>query len=150
MTHTFHKNYYHLVWSTKDRQNLIIENYKNRVHEYLGASFKTVDCRSVIVGGMGDHVHLLAIIPPKYAIAEVIKDIKIGATKWINRSFKEMKGFSWQEGYGCFSVSESQIGVVLKYIMNQETHHKHYTFKEEFTNLLRLHEIEYDEKYLWM
>ena len=149
MAHTFYQNYYHLVWSTKERQSLILQEHKDRIFEYLGGLLKTSGCSSIQVGGMSDHIHILAAIPPKYAVSEIVRDLKVASSKWINLSFPDIKGFSWQEGYGSFSVSTSQKQAVKNYILDQEKHHKTKTFREEFIEFLELHEIEYDERYLW-
>ncbi len=149
MAHTFYQNYYHIVWSTKERQPTMLPEYKNRIFEYLGGSLKTLGCTPLQVGGVSDHVHILAGIPPKYAVSEIVRDIKVGSSKWINSSMSNIKGFAWQEGYGSFSVSSSQKGAVTRYILDQEEHHKAKTFRDEFIEFLRLHEVEYDEKYLW-
>jgi putative transposase len=149
MAHTFYQNYYHLVWSTKERQPMILNEYKNRIFEYLGGSLKTLGCSSLQVGGMQDHVHILAAIPPKYAVSEIVRDIKVGSSKWINSLLPNIKGFSWQEGYGSFSVSSSQKNAVLRYILDQEKHHEIKSFREEFIEFLDLHEVKYDKDYLW-
>jgi len=149
MTHTYHKNYYHLVWSTKERLPAIIPEHKDQMFAYLGGTLKTLKCFPLQIGGMHDHVHILTIIPPHFAVANIIRDIKISSTKWMN-SLPNVKGFSWQEGYGSFTVSESQKEAVINYILNQEKHHQTRTFKDEFLELLKLHDVEYDEKYLWL
>ena len=128
---------------------MILQEHKDRIFEYLGGLLKTSGCNSIQVGGMSDHVHILAAIPPKYAVSEIVRDIKVASSKWINLFFPDIKGFSWQEGYGSFSVSTSQKQAVKNYILDQEKHHKTKTFREEFIEFLELHEIEYDEKYLW-
>ena len=149
MSHTFYKHYYHLIWSTKERQHLILDEYKERIFEFLGGSLKAAGCASLQAGGVKDHVHILARIPSKYAVADIVRDIKIASSKWINASLPKSKGFSWQEGYGSFSVSKSLTDAVENYILNQEQHHKVKSFREEFIELLDLHEVEYDVNYLW-
>ena len=149
MAHTFHQHYYHLIWSTKERRPLILNEHKERIFEFLGGSLRTLGCASLQAGGMNDHIHILAGIPPKIAVSEIVKDIKVASSKWINSTFPKAAGFSWQEGYGSFSVSTSQKNAVLNYIQNQEKHHKVKSFREEFIELLDLHEIEYDVEYLW-
>jgi REP element-mobilizing transposase RayT len=149
MAHTFFQNYFHLVWSTKERLPLILDANKGRVFEYLGGCLKTLGCIPLQIGGMSDHIHLLAAIPPKFAVSEIVRDIKVASSKWINSSLTNTKGFSWQEGYGSFSVSTSQKEVVSRYILDQEKHHQTKTFREEFIEFLKIHNIEFDEKYLW-
>ena len=97
MAHTFHQHYYHLVWSTKERRPLILNEYKDRIFEFLGGSLRTLGCVSLQTGGVKDHIHILAGIPPKYAVSEIVRDIKVASSKWINASLPKAIGFSWQE-----------------------------------------------------
>jgi len=149
MTHTFYDHYYHLIWSTKERKPLILDEYKDRIFEYLGGSLRTLGCISLQTGGMNDHIHILAGIPPKLSISNVVRDIKIASSKWINTSLPKANEFSWQEGYGSFTVSKSQRKAVQEYILNQEQHHKTKSFRDEFIALLNLHEIAFDSEFLW-
>ena len=149
MTHTFYQNLYHVVWATKERQPLLLPPFKDRVFEFLGGAFRTAGCVSFQVGGMPDHIHALISIPPKYAASEIIRDVKVGATKWIIKTLPDCKTFAWQEGYGLFTVSVSQKDAVLRYIKNQEEHHKKQTFEEEFKAFLVAHGVQYNEKFLW-
>jgi putative transposase len=99
---------------------------------------------------MNDHVHILAKLKPDKALSEVLRDLKANSTGWMHDIFPEMKDFTWQRGYGAFTVSSSQVGKVKEYILNQEKHHQKVgTFREEFIKLLIANEIEFDEKYLW-
>jgi putative transposase len=99
---------------------------------------------------MNDHVHILAKLKPDKALSEVLRDLKANSTGWMHDVFPEMKDFTWQRGYGAFTVSSSQVGKVKEYILNQEKHHQKVgTFREEFIKLLIANEIEFDEKYLW-
>jgi REP element-mobilizing transposase RayT len=149
MAHTYYQNCYHLVWSTKERLPLIPQESKSRLFEYTYGAFKNAECFPIIVGGMTDHIHILTEIPPKLSVSEVIRDIKICTSKWINIGLPINEKFSWQEGFGSFSVSSSKKDVVYQYIQNQELHHKKQTFKDEFLAMLDKHGIEYDPKYLW-
>jgi len=101
------------------------------------------------IGGIADHVHLLVSIPTTLSIAKAIQLIKGGASAWIHETFPEMQDFAWQEGYGAFSVGVSQLAETIAYIENQEEHHRHKSFQEEYLAFLKRHEITYDEKYLW-
>ena len=94
-------------------------------------------------------VHLLLAIPPKHAVSNIVRDIKICSTKWIKGVLPDSQSFAWQEGFGSFSVSTSQKDVVMQYIMNQEEHHKTRTFQEEFVTFLKIHGVQYDEAFLW-
>jgi putative transposase len=149
MTHTYYEHLYHLVWSTKDRQPLIPNEIKERFYHYLVGAFRTTGCLSIQIGGMPDHIHILASIPPKFAVSEIIRDVKICSTKWVNATLPECKSFAWQEGFGAFTVSPSEAESVIQYILNQEEHHKKVTFREEFIAFLEKFEIHYDEAYLW-
>ena len=150
MAHTYYQNLYHLIWSTKERRPLIPSESKQRIFEYLGGAFKTAGCIPLQVGGMSDHVHVLLGIPPKFAISEVIRDVKVCSTKWIGATLPDCKQFSWQEGFGSFTVSVSQKDSVYQYILRQEEHHKTRSFTDEFKEFLKIHDVQYDEKYLWL
>jgi putative transposase len=104
---------------------------------------------TLAVNGVSDHVHLLAKLRPDKALSSVIRDLKANSSGWMHDVFPEVKMFSWQNGYGAFSVSASQVSVVSKYIANQERHHTKSSFTDEFIEMLRVNEIEFDEKYLW-
>jgi putative transposase len=149
MAHTYHQHLFHLVWSTKERRSLIPSSHKRRLWEYLAGAFQTAECAPIQIGGMSDHIHVLLGVPPKHAVSEIIRDIKLCSSKWIRATLSDCQDFAWQEGFGSFTVSVSQKEVVARYILNQEEHHKKQTFKEEFLELLRAHSVEYDEAYLW-
>lgn len=105
--------------------------------------------KAVEIGGIEDHVHILLSVPPTAAISKAMQLIKGGSSKWIHENFPGHRLFSWQEKYGAFGVSRSNLDNVVKYIRNQEEHHKTVTFQEEFLALLKRHQMEYDERYLW-
>ena len=101
------------------------------------------------IGGVADHVHILLSTPATMPIAKAMQLIKGGSSKWIHENFPDQRLFAWQEKYGAFSVSVSQLETIIAYIKNQEPHHRKMTFQEEFTALLKKHKTEYDERYLW-
>jgi len=103
----------------------------------------------ISIGGIPDHIHILAIVPPSISISNLVKTIKVSSTKWINDTISPGFPFSWQRGFGTFSVSKSNVPEVKKQIENQPEHHKRRTFREEFIGLLNAHGIDFDEKYLW-
>jgi putative transposase len=105
--------------------------------------------KAIEVGGVADHIHMLISIPATMPISKAMQLIKGGSSKWIHDTFPEQCQFAWQEKYGAFSVSFSQLDVIVEYIRNQEEHHRKKTFQEEFLSLLKKHNIEYDERYLW-
>ena len=149
MPHTYFQLFYHLVWSTKNRVLSIPPLFEERLHGYIGGAFKTKGCLPIAIGGMPDHVHVWIAIPPTYVISEVVRNIKVATTKWVRETNPHCFDFAWQEGYGAFSVSVSNKNAVINYIKNQKEHHKGRSFKDEFLILLKQHEIEHDEKYLW-
>ena len=105
--------------------------------------------KAVEIGGVADHIHILLSLPPTLAISKAMQLIKGGSSKWIHETFPEQRTFAWQEEYGVFSVSVSQLDKTIEYIKGQEAHHRKMTFQEEFLALLKKHRIEYDERYLW-
>ncbi len=132
MTPTYTQLLYHLVWATKERQNLILPEFQDRIYGYIGGSLRGMGGVALEIGGMGDHIHVLATIPPKIAIANVMRDMKSASSKWVNEKFPKIGPFAWQEGYGAFAVSESNRGAVATYIQKQPAHHKNKDFREEF------------------
>lgn len=105
--------------------------------------------KALEIGGVADHVHILLSLPTTVPVAKAMQLIKGGSSKWIHETFPSHRHFSWQEEYGAFSVSVSQLEKTIQYIKNQEEHHRTITFKEEFVDLLKRHHLEYDERYLW-
>jgi len=143
--------YLHAVFSTKDRWPFLRETLlRNEMHAYLGGISKQLDCAPVIVGGVDDHVHVLARFGRKITQADWIKEIKRVSSGWIKTRAPEHCGnFSWQAGYGIFSVSPSRLEAVREYIATQESHHRKTTFEDEYRGLLRKHGMDWDERYVW-
>lgn len=127
---------------------MIAEAWRPRLHEYLGGIVRGLDATALEIGGVKDHVHLLVRLKPVHRIDYFLRDMKADSSGWIHKQGLS-KEFSWQRGYGAFTVSESQIGNVRRYIANQEEHHRKVTFEDEFKALLKAHNIEFDEKFLW-
>ncbi len=142
---------YHIVFSTKNREPLITDEHKPRLYDYIGGTIRGLGGVSLGVGGMSDHVHILAKLRPDKSVSDVMRELKANASGWMKRVFPDASDFSWQNGYGAFTVSASQIKAVQKYIANQDAHHKkhNYGFREEFIKILRANDIEFEEKYLW-
>lgn len=149
MPHSYVNLIYHLVFSTKDRQPLITEEAQARLHEYIGGMLRRQGGIALAVNGMPDHIHVLAKLRQDKALSDVLRDLKAGASGWMHEVFPSAQQFAWQNGYGAFTVSASQVESVRNYIAHQSEHHRKRTFQEEFIALLRAHEIEFDEKYLW-
>jgi REP element-mobilizing transposase RayT len=141
--------YFHCIFSTKERRRFITPELRERLWPFLGGIARQNKMKAVEIGGVEDHVHLLLSLPSTVAIAKALQLIKGGSSKWIHEMFPEQRGFAWQEEYGTFSVSVSQLDKTIAYIKGQETHHRKMTFQEEFLALLKKHRIEYDERYLW-
>ncbi|MDF3129124.1 transposase [Kiritimatiellaeota bacterium B1221] len=139
----------HTVFSTKNRQPLLKElGVRNETFAYLGAAVNTLGCQSFLVGGYVDHIHILSTLSRSISQADFVKEVKRSSSIWFKDEFRE-PSFSWQKGYGIFSVSESRVPDVKAYIQNQEVHHGKLTFQDEFRQLLRAHNLAFDEKYVW-
>jgi len=139
---------FHIVFSTKDREPWIAPPIRRRTHEYLGGAIRGEGGIALIVNGTADHVHILAKLRQDKALSKLIGEVKANSSGWISRTFKAAAGFAWQEGYGAFTVSESQIPKVRHYIERQEEHHQSVSFLEEFKVILRAHGLPFDERYL--
>jgi putative transposase len=140
----------HSVFSTKDRRPFLRDkSLRDELHHYIGGILTRHDCQSLIVGGVEDHVHILSTLSRTLEPAEMIKEIKRGSSLWLKTKAPELRDFAWQNGYGIFSVGFSQIPSVRDYIAGQEEHHKKVSFQDEFRELLRRYEIEFDERYVW-
>ena len=146
MGSTFFSLHYHFVFSTKDRRPIIHAEWQGRMHSYLGGIIRGMNGVAEIVGGVDDHVHLLASLRPVHRIADVMRDLKKDSTNWVKQNFEQR--FTWQEGYAAFTVSPSATNSVRNYIANQEAHHRKYSFVDELKELLESAGIAYDEKYL--
>lgn len=147
MSHTYTNLLTHLVFSTKERAGFVTDEIKPELHAYLGGLVKELKGKPIAINGMPDHVHLLVSLPPSLAISDALRFIKANSSKFVTEKFK--KTFEWQKGYGAFSVSRSNVDTVVKYIQNQEQHHRKFDFRTEFIALLQKSAIEYDENYLW-
>jgi REP element-mobilizing transposase RayT len=137
----------HFVFSTKNREPLLTSEARQRTFQYLGGTLNAIDCPVIVVGGVADHVHLLFVLHRTMSISKAVEELKKESSKWGKDNVHP--DFYWQNGYGAFSVSPSNVSQVRAYIENQEQHHRTMTFQEEFRNLLRRHEIEWDERYVW-
>ena len=139
----------HLVFSTKERKNIIVEDIREELYAYMGSIIKSTDSTSIIINGTADHVHILFRLSKTHALCEVIEIVKKSSSKWIKSKGRQFQLFQWQGGYGAFSVSESLGDNVKLYIQNQEQHHRKISFKEELQQLLDKHGIKYNSEYLW-
>jgi REP element-mobilizing transposase RayT len=149
MAGTFSQVYIQIVFAVKGRENLISKTWKDNLHKYIAGIIKGKEQKPIIVNGMPDHIHAFVGLRPSMPISDLVRDIKNNSSNFINEN-KLVKGkFSWQEGYGAFSYSHSHIQQVYDYILSQEEHHRKRTFKDEYFELLKKFEIEFNEKYLF-
>jgi REP element-mobilizing transposase RayT len=138
-------SYFHCVFSTKERRRFITPELRERLWPFLGGIARQNKMKAIEIGGADDHVHLLISLP----VSKAMQLIKGGLSKWVHETFPGQREFAWQEEYGAFSVSMSQLDKTVAYIKGQEEHHHRMTFQEEFLALLKKHRVEYDERYLW-
>jgi len=149
MANTYTQIYIQIVFAVRGRQNLISAEHREELHKFITGIVSNRGQKLFAIFAMSDHVHILVSISPNISISDLVRDIKAGSSKFINDS-KWIKGkFNWQEGYGAFSYSKNAVDNVVKYILNQEAHHKKKTFKDEYLDFLEKFEIEYDSKYLF-
>jgi REP element-mobilizing transposase RayT len=139
----------HLVFGTRKRAAWITSELESRLYEYLGGIIRSHKCTLLEIAGMPDHVHLLVRLHPDVAMSALVRELKSESTSWIKRTNGPKTTCGWQRGYGAFSVSRSVSEEVRKYIRNQKTHHARRNFEEEFVAMLKLHNVEYDESYIW-
>ena len=140
---------FHVIYSTKFRRPMITSVWQDELYAYIGGILR--DNRGVLLkaGGVEDHIHLLAKLPPTIAVSDLLRLIKVSSSKWINEVNKPNRPFEWQTGYAAFSVSESQTESVASYISNRREHHQSRTFQEEFLLMLKKNNIEFDPRYLF-
>jgi putative transposase len=149
MGHSFSSSLFHCTFSTKGRRPLIKPDLQAQLWPYMGGIARNNGMCALSIGGVEDHAHILLSLPSTMAIAKAIQLIKGGSSLWIHENFPQYREFSWQEGYGAFSIGISDVPRTKNYIANQEEHHRVRTFKEEFLAFLKKHGIEYDERYIW-
>ena len=150
MSRSLSSVYIHLVFSTKERRPFLKDrSMRENLHAYLGGTSKSLDCPPVLVGGVEDHVHLLARFGRSITQAEWVKELKCVSNLWLKERGSDYGDFQWQGGYAAFSVSQSNLDRVRNYIARQEEHHRKVGFQDELRSLLTKHNIEWDERYLW-
>jgi Transposase and inactivated derivatives len=142
-------HFFHLVWSTKERKNLILEKMQEGLYAYMGGVIRKTNGCLLEIGGIANHVHLLVEVSNLDHFTTLVKNTKSASSSWLKQEFTETNHFAWQDGYGSFSVSYSNIERMRDYIRTQEIHHKKYSFEEEYVKLLNLHNKQFDEQYLF-
>lgn len=139
---------YHILFSTKNREPVIAPSWRPELHAYLGGILRDLGGVALEVGGVMDHVHVLAGLKATHCLADVLRDIKTGSSRWVHDTIR-MRSFAWQEGYGAITVSPSDVMRVRRYIARQEEHHRKKTFQDEYKEMLVKCGIPFDERYLW-
>jgi putative transposase len=149
MANTYTSLHYHVIFSTKNRERWLVPDIEQRVWEFIGGIARKHRMIALQVGGVDDHIHALVTAPPTIAPCQIAQFLKGDSSKWIHEEFSALRNFGWQDGYGAFTVSKSNIPEVINYIQNQRAHHRQKTFQEEYLEFLLANGIEYDERYLW-
>jgi REP element-mobilizing transposase RayT len=149
MPHSYTQLYFHIVFSTKNRNPILDRAVRQRLFPFIGGGIRDEGGTALIVNGIEDHVHILARLRADRALSDVLRTTKANSSGWIHKEFPALSAFAWQAGYSAFTVSRSQLDIVRRYIENQEAHHQKQNFQEELLALLRAHDVEFDERYLW-
>lgn len=149
MAKTYTQIHIHFVFAVKHRNAVIQPSWKKELYKYITGIIQNNNHKLLAINGVSDHIHILIGIRPAQSISELMKIVKQNSSKWINENKLTETHFEWQEGYGAFSYSKSQIKAVVNYIENQELHHKKKTFRDEYKNFLEKFEIDYDEKFIF-
>jgi putative transposase len=149
MANTYTALYYHIVFSTKDRERWITIDIKREVWTFLAGLAAQHGMTALEVGGLDDHLHLVLAIPPTGIVSKVVQLLKGSSSRWIRQRFPELAAFRWQDGYGAFTVSKLALPATVEYVRRQRAAHEARTYQEEFRLLLQRHDIEYEERFLW-
>jgi putative transposase len=139
----------HVVFSTKNREPLLTPQIEAELYPYMASIFKALESPALIINGTSDHLHSLLSLSRVMTIADLVEEVKTGSSKWIKTKGKQFHNFHWQSGYGAFSIGQSQVPGVRRYIRRQKEHHRPMTFQDEFRKFLNAYEVEYDERYVW-
>ena len=149
MSQSLHVLSVHIIFSTKERRRWLTQEIRSRIWAYQSRILQNLECYSITIGGVEDHVHILCNLTKKLAPTKVLELLKKDSSKFVKTLRDDLAPFHWQDGYGLFSVSPSHIEVLREYIENQEEHHKTETFQEELLRILKKYQVPYDERYLW-
>jgi putative transposase len=149
MANTYTRIYVHFVFVVKNRANLINKSFKEELNKYITDIVKNKGHKLIAINCMPDHIHVFTGMKPSQSISDLARDIKANSGGFINKKKLTKGRFEWQQGFATFSYSHSQIDKVIKYIINQEEHHRKLTFKEEYLNMMKAFNVPFDEKYLF-
>ncbi len=143
------QNYMHIIFSTKNRMSYLKDFRQKDIFRYIWELCNEKKCQIIKVGGYEDHIHILCLLNKNIALVDLIKFLKSNSSRWIKVKFPELSLFSWQEGYGAFSINPQQTDAVINYIENQDKHHKKTSFQDELFYFLKKYKYDYDERYIW-
>ncbi len=149
MSQSLVRNLIHLVYSTKERHAWIAKDHRDALFAYQAGIYQGWDSPALVIGGAEDHIHALFSLSKNHALMKIVEEVKKGSSKWMKIEGPKNPEFYWQAGYGAFSVSQSNVDEVKRYIENQEEHRRRMTFQEELRALFRRHEVKFDERYVW-
>jgi len=139
----------HLIFSTKNREPFISTAIEQELHPYMAKIFRELKSPSLTIGGTDDHVHILFSLGRTIEVADLIQEVKTESSKWIKTKGQEFENFHWQRGYGAFSIGQSEVATLKRYIAGQRIHHQRITFQDEYRKFLKSYGIDYDERYVW-
>jgi REP element-mobilizing transposase RayT len=139
----------HLVFSTKNREPFITPAIETELHPYMAKIFCELKSPSLAIDGTNDHLHILFSLGRVIKVADLVEEVKTASSKWIKTKGREFRNFHWQKGYGAFSIGQSNVTTLKRYIRNQKQHHQRVTFQDEYREFLKAYEIDYDERYVW-
>lgn len=150
MSQTLTRNYIHLVFSTKGRAETLPKSHLAEIYSYMAEVFKACHCPAICIGGTSNHVHALFCLDKTKPLSEVVGTVKSSTTRWINKACgNTLTMFSWQDGYGAFSIGQRNVQATIDYINSQNEHHHRCTFQEEFRKICLLYDVGLDERYAW-
>lgn len=149
MANTYVSLHYHIVFSTKHRESWITEDIEARVWSYVGGVARQHEMEPLSIGGLEDHLHVVVGVPAALPVSKAVQLLKGTSSRWIRQTFPALEAFTWQTGYGAFTVSPSVLSATITYVEQQRARHLKRTYQQEFRALLSAHSIAYDERYLW-
>ena len=149
MANTYTQIHLQLIFAVQNRRSLIQESWEDRLYEYITGIVQQNTHKMIIINGMPDHLHIVIGMRPIQSLSDLMQDIKGSSSKWINDNKLSAGKFNWQEGFGAFSYSKSQLPKLIEYVKNQKAHHKKKTFIDEYKEFLKAFEVDFDEKYIF-
>ena len=149
MRQSLSRLYVHLVFSTKYRERLLNDSVRESLRAYMASVLQNLACYPVLINSVEDHVHILMELARTVSISQAVEKVKISSSKWLKTQGTELMRFTWQAGYGAFSISKSNVQAVREYVANQRQHHRVRSFQKEYRSLLEKHGVPYDEQYVW-